>query len=182
MGLAKLQVWIASENDPCKISERDERDNRPWVVGIWHCDGEILKWCSQSYFNMTAKCGFLEITLPPGTYVVRAADGMYNRYLPGKTKFEGIWGNQWTDHAVVTLCCDSCTCITLFAPTAHNCGWGFMVALSRMVEAKVISNETGSAAVAAIKNVLKEITQGDWDKAAQSSMLRMLEEAGKNQG
>ena len=180
MGLGKLQIWIASENDPCKISERDDRDNLSWVVGIWHCDGSVLKWCSKSYFNMTAKCGFLEVTLPPGRYVVRAADSMYTRFVPGQTKFEGIWGNQWTDHAVVTVCCDSCECITLFAPTVHNCGWGFMVALSRMTELGLINSETGKNAVAAIKNVLKEITKSDWDKSAQSSMLRLLEEAGIN--
>jgi hypothetical protein len=48
MGLAKLQIWITSEGDPCAISERDEHDNTPWVVAIWHATADCLNGAGES--------------------------------------------------------------------------------------------------------------------------------------
>lgn len=159
MGCGKLQIWITSESEPCRISERDEHDHTPWVVGIWHCDGSVLRWCGKSYFNMVANCGHWEGNIPPGTYVIRAADSM--RPIPG-----GIWGNHWTDHAVVTVCCDEPTCVTLFAPSAHSCGWGFLGALNVLMQGGLIKEDVGKPAIAAVEKILKEIPRSKWDTAA----------------
>jgi hypothetical protein len=168
MGLAKLSIWITSQGDPCKISERDEHDNTPWVVAIWHCDGDLLTWCGKQYYNLVAKCGHLEVTLPPGTYVIRAADGM--ALNPNGT----ITGNHWSDHAVVTVCCEESTCATLYAPSAHSCGIGFLTVLERMVQAKRIPADIGNNAVAALKKVIDKIPMTRFEEKALPKMQELL--------
>jgi hypothetical protein len=171
MGLAKLQIWINSEGDPCKISERDEHDNSPWVVAIWHCDGDLLEWCGKKYYNMVAKCGHLEVDVPPGCYVIRAADGM------SISKDGQVVGNHWSDHAVVTACCDENTCITLFAPSAHSCGIGFLAVLDRLIIAKKIPADIGKEAVQALNKILEKIPKTKWDNAALPVMATLLKDA-----
>ena len=173
MGMARLQIWITSEGAPCKISERDEHDNLPWVVAIWHCSGELLEWCGRKYFNIVAKCGHVEIEVPPGCYIIRAADGM------GISANGQVWGNHWSDHAVVTACCDENTCVTLFAPSAHSCGIGFLAVLERLVAAKKIAPELGREAIQALKKVLEKTPQTNWDKLALPAMDALLKEAEK---
>lgn len=176
MGLSKLNVWITSQGDPCKISERDEHDNRPWVVAIWHCDGDLLTWCGTKYYNMVAKCGHLEVTLPPGTYIVRAADGM------ALNPNGQITGNHWTDHGVVTVCCGETACITLYAPSAHSCGIGFLTVLERMLKAKRLPADIGNAAVAALKKVLEKIPPTQFEAKALPRMAELLAAAEKGSG
>jgi hypothetical protein len=171
MGLGKLQIWITSEGNPCKISERDEHDNLPWVVGIWHCDGQILEWCGKKYFNLLARCGHLEVAVPPGCYVIRAADGM--ALQPGG----GVIGNHWSDHAVVTVCCDQETCVTLYAPSAHQCGHGFLRVVERLVAAKRIQPEIGERAKQALNAVLERIPKTDFDILALPAMDDLLKAA-----
>lgn len=168
MGLGKLQIWIASEKDPCKISEMDLHDNRPWKVAIWHCDGDLLVWCGKKYFNMPAKCGHLEVELPPGCYVVRAAGGM------GVSK-GGVWGNHWTDHAIVGVQCDQTTCVKLFAPSAHHCGHGFMRVIERQIGNKLIPADLGGKALDALQAVLERIPKTGFDLLTLPAMDKLLD-------
>jgi hypothetical protein len=173
MALSKLDVWITSQGDPCKISERDEHDNTPWVVAIWHCDGELLNWCGKQYYNLVANCGHLEVSLPPGTYVIRAADGM--AIQPNGQ----ISGNHWSDHAVVTVCCNENNCVTLYAPSAHSCGIGFLAALERMIVAKRIPADIGNPAVSALKKVMEKIPMTNFETKALPKMYELLVTAEK---
>ena len=174
MGTGKLQIWITSESDPCRISERDEHDNLPWVVGIWHCNGQLLNWCGRKYFGMEARCGHLEVDLPPGCYVVRAADWM------GLTH-QGVWGNHWTDHGVVTVCCDQTTCVTLFAPSAHNCGVGFLGAVRRMIAEKRLPAKIGEDVAQLVQAVVNRAPKTEFDIAALPAMAALLQQAGQEQ-
>jgi len=122
MGVARLNIWITGEGDPCGVSTKppDPGDPQQWVVAVWECSGRLLNWpCGEGeYFNLPTRCGHLEIEVPPGCYVVRAADSMWMTEA-------GVAGNHWTDHGVVTACCDETACVTLFAPSAHHCGLGW---------------------------------------------------------
>jgi hypothetical protein len=173
MGLAKLQIWITSEGDPCKISERDEHDNTPWVVAIWHCDGRLLEWCGRKYFNLVARCGHLEVEVPPGCYVIRAADGMALHPTGAVT------GNHWSDHAVVAACCDEAVCVTLFSPSAHNCGFGFLRVVERLIAAKMILPEVGQRLVADLKATLERLPKSHFDVLALPAMDDLLNAAEK---
>jgi len=176
MGLGKLQVWITSEGDPCKISERDEHDNLPWVVAIMHCDGRVLDWCGRKYFGLEAKCGHLEVEIPPGCYIVRAADGQ------SLNPQGGVTGNHWSDHGVVTVCCDQVTCVTLFAPSAHHCGHGFLRVVERLVAADRIPREIGVRAQEALTEILKRLPQSNYDNAALPMLDNLLKHAEKPKG
>jgi len=171
MGLGTLQIWITSEGAPCSISERDEHDNTPWVIAVWHCDGSLLNWCGRKFFNIPAPCGHVELKLPPGCYVVRAADGM-SISADGK-----VWGNHWSDHGVVTVCCDECTCVTLFAPTAHNCGVGFLRVVERLIERQLIPPADGKRAVEAMQAVIGKLPQSPFDAATLPAMAELLRAA-----
>ncbi len=172
MALSKLTIWITSQGKPCQISETDEHDKLPWVVGIWNCDGDLLTWCGKQYYNMEAKCGHLEVALPPGKYIVRAADNMILK--PG-----GIWGNHWTDHGVVTVCCGEAACVTLYAPTVHSCGWGFLGALDRLVKARLIPANIGNAALEAIRKVMEKIPATNFEATARPMMEALRRVKGK---
>lgn len=171
MGLAKLQIWITSEGDPCKISERDEHDNRPWVVAIWHCDGQLLNWCGRRYFNMIARCGHLEVEVPPGCYVIRAADGM------ALNPSGAVVGNHWSDHAVVTACCDHETCVTLFAPSAHGCGIGFLHVVERLLAAKMIEPDRGDRLIADLRATIDRLPKSHFDVMVRQTMDELLKAA-----
>jgi hypothetical protein len=170
MGLGTLQVWITSEGNPCVISERDEHDNRPWVIAVWHCDGALLTWCGRKYFNIPAPCGHVELKLPPGCYVVRAADGQ------AITADGKVIGNHWSDHAVVTVCCDQAACVTLFSPTAHNCGIGFLRVLEQLVARQIMPDEARRA-MEAMQVVINKLPESEFDKATLPAMAELLKSA-----
>ncbi len=78
---------------------------------------------------MKAPCGHLEVEVPPGCYYIRAVAG-YNISSDGT-----FIGNLFTDAAIVTVCCDSHVCVTLFTPSVHRCGPLYSLALGDMAEA-----------------------------------------------
>lgn len=122
MGLGKLEIFISELDDGCKI------DDRTWFVTIYDCDGRVFEWCDRRYVVIPARCGHLEIELPPGSYTLVAV------WSFGTTPGGVIFGNHFTDHGVAHICCEQTTCVTLFTPSAHRCGILFDVALRAMEE------------------------------------------------
>jgi len=174
MGMSTLQIWITSEGSPCTISERDENDNLPWQVAIMHCDGRVLTWCGRRYVGIPAPCGHVEVQVPPGCYIIRAGEGMR------VDKKGGLIGNHMSDHAVVTACCDESVCVTLFAPTIHNCVRGVVVALGGAIEANLIPAETARPALTALKALNDKLPASAFDTASQAVMDELLKGATKS--
>lgn len=143
MGSGKLNIWISELGFPCKIS------SRMWYVNIYTCDGNILEWCGRRYAVIPAKCGRLEIAVPPGCYVVNAVWG----YWIDK---EGVkHGNHFTHNAVVQVCCEEKTCVTLFTPVNHVCGIIFRLAVRDMIMQRLLPNDVAQRFNAAMDEVLK---------------------------
>jgi hypothetical protein len=168
MGLATLQIWFTSEGAPCTISERDEHDNLPWEVAVMHCDGRALKWCGRRYVGIPAPCGHVELKVPPGCYVIRGGENLR------VDTHDGVLGNHMTDHAVVTACCDESTCVTLFAPSAHNCVFGVTAALTGLVAADKLPAEVARPALEALKAVAERLPRSGFDDAAIPVMEELL--------
>lgn len=116
MGLGRLNVFVSGLDEPCKI------DDRTWFITLYDCDGEVFKWCGRRYAVIPARCGHLELELPPGIYT---AVGVWSFGVGGGH----VFGNHLTDHAIAQVCCGEHTCVTLYTPTAHRCGILFDVAL-----------------------------------------------------
>lgn len=72
-GLARINVWIAEGNCPCKISNRD------WIVQVFDCYNKVLEWCDKKYDNIIARCGHVELELPPGCYVIHALLSLHEK-------------------------------------------------------------------------------------------------------
>ncbi len=123
MALGRLNVFVSELDHGCKV------DSRTWYVTIYDCDGRVLDWCGRRYVAIPARCGHLEIELPPGCYTLLATWSF--AVGPGGI----IYGNHFTDHAVAHVCCGEETCVTLFTPSAHRCGLLFDIAL-RVMEAR----------------------------------------------
>ncbi len=176
MGMANIQVWITGEGDPCGISERppDPGDPAQWVVAVWECSGRLLQWCGRRYFAIRTTCGHVEIEVPPGCYVVRAADAMW--VGPG-----GIHGNHWTDHGVVRVDCDQTACVTLFAPSAHHCGVGFGQVVETLLERGVIDAELGRPILEGIRAIVAQVRPGPFERRAEDAMLELVAAAGHPQ-
>jgi hypothetical protein len=123
MSLATLNVWITAIGDPCHIG-----DNINWFVHIVDCEGKPLTWCGRSYRDLPAKCGHLEVEIPPGCYVVFASEDRQGQGF-------GEFGNQLTHVQIVRARCGDHVCVTLFSPSAHLCGAWFGGAVLRLFDA-----------------------------------------------
>lgn len=123
MSLGRLNVFVSELDHGCKV------DSRTWFVTIYDCDGRVFEWCGRRYVALPARCGHVEIELPPGCYTLLASWSF--AVGPGGI----IYGNHFTDHAVAHVCCGEETCVTLYTPSAHRCGILFDVAL-RVMEAR----------------------------------------------
>ncbi|MEM9664111.1 MAG: hypothetical protein AAF970_04200 [Bacteroidota bacterium] len=53
--------------------------------------------------------------------------------------------NHFTDAAIVQACCDGHTCVKLFNPSAHRCGFIYVRALQDLVRQKVIDGNLAGA-------------------------------------
>jgi len=67
MSLGRLNVFVSELDHGCKV------DSRTWFVTIYDCDGRVFEWCGRRYVAIPARCGHLEIELPPGCYTLLAA-------------------------------------------------------------------------------------------------------------
>lgn len=172
MGIAKIQVWITGEGDPCGVSQRppDPDDPATWVVAVWECNGRLLNWCGRQYFNIPAPCGHVEIEVPPGRYVVRAADAMSLGPF-------GVTGNHWTEHGVVTVNCDDTACLTLFAPSAHHCGFGFQQVLETLIEREMVDVELARPVLEGLRQIVQQLPPGPYERRAEPVELKLAEEA-----
>lgn len=146
MGMAKLNVWISGIDDPCSVS------NRTWYVTIYDCDGNVLEWCGRRYVVMRAKCGHLEVKVPPGCYYIKAVWG-FTVVIPGLV----YRVNHFTDAAIVQARCEKTTCVKLFNPSAHRCGYIYVRAIRDLVRQKGLQPEVARNAEDALHAVLEQI-------------------------
>jgi hypothetical protein len=130
MGMAKLNIFVSGVDDPCGL------DNRTWYVTIYECDGNVLEWCGKRYVVLRAECGHLEVEVPPGCYYIKAVWG-FTVVTPGLV----YRVNHFTDAAIVNACCEETTCVKLFNPSAHRCGYIYVRALRDLVAQKAIKPE-----------------------------------------
>ena len=117
MSMAKLNVWITRFGDPCHIDDKE-----PYYVYITDCAGNILVWCGKKYAGLPAKCGHLEVDIPPGCYSVFASHSPQGHGIPP-------FGNRLTHVQVVRANCGDHVCVTLFAPSMWKCGSWFAYAV-----------------------------------------------------
>ena len=147
MGMAKLNVWVSGTDDPCSISDRT------WYVTIFNCDGEVLQWCGKKYVVLPAKCGHLEVEVPPGCYYIKAVWSFWLSLGP-KIIYRV---NHFTDAAVVQACCDHHVCVTLFNPSIHRCGQIIVRAMKDLVRQKAVKEQHATQVENAIATALENI-------------------------
>ncbi|MDJ0841353.1 MAG: hypothetical protein QNK37_32885 [Acidobacteriota bacterium] len=145
MGLSTLNVYVSKMDDPCGISDRT------WYVTVYDCSGKVFQWCNRKYVLIPARCGHVQIKLPPGCYYLKAVWG-FTVIRPGSA----YRVNHFTDAGIVTLCCDSHQCIKLFNPSAHRCGYIYVRAIRDLVKQKVIKRELAKQTI----NLLEQVIEG----------------------
>jgi hypothetical protein len=143
MGMAKLNIWVSGFDDPCSI------DDRTWYVTIYNCDGTVLDWCGRRYIVLPAKCGHLQVEVPPGTYYIRAVWSFGVKPI--------FWGNHFTDPAIVQAVCEETTCVKLFNPSAHRCGYILVRAVRDLAKQKAIEPDLAERVEKAVKAALEVI-------------------------
>jgi hypothetical protein len=147
----KLCVWITRLGDACHID-----DNYHWYVHITDCHGNVLKWCGRTYSFISAKCGHVEIEVPPGCYTVFASWTPHGAVHPPYQPF----GNQLTHVQVVRANCGDRVCVTLFSPSGHYCGTWFAHMLKEygpLFEQAKIDTNLARAAQTAVKNFVDKL-------------------------
>ena len=146
MGLSKLNVFISGIDDPCTV------DGRTWYVTIYDCDGNVLEYCGKKYVVLPAPCGHLETELPPGCYRV-IANWAFWAVTPGLV----YRVNHFTDSAIVNVCCGQLTCVKLFNPSAHRCGFIYVRALRDLVAQKAIAPQLARQVEAAVDEINQQV-------------------------
>lgn len=110
--LGHLSIWISDLDKACDISPR------VWYVTIYDCHNNPLVWCGKTYAVMPAHCGHLEVDVPPGCYRISA---VWSYYKVNNL----VYGNHFTDSAIVSIKCTETVCVKLYAPILHRCGLVF---------------------------------------------------------
>ena len=131
MSLGKLNVFVMRP-DSCGV------DDRTWLVSVFRCDGHPLVWCDRKYVGLPARCGHLDVDLPPGCYSIVASwrpEFWPPRPMPPLVPPDPIPGPNpgpipplpprlpglvYSDHAAVTVSCGETACVQLFTPSARR--------------------------------------------------------------
>lgn len=145
MALAKIDIWVSEMEDPCGVD-----DEHNWYVIIYDCDGRILKWCGKRYFLMPAKCGHLEVDLPPGVYYIRAVWG-YSHTGPL------YHVNHYTDAAIVQASEREAVSVKLFNPSLHRCGYIFLSAVKVLMKHKMFPPDLVKGLEEMMNKILAEV-------------------------
>ena len=162
MSTARLNVWITRFGDACHIDDKE-----PYYVYITDCSGNILVWCGKKYAGLPAKCGHLEVDIPPGCYSVFAS------HTPGQVG--PSFGNRLTHIQIVRANGGDHVCVTLFAPTLSKCGSWFAYAVKTQLAGLRKANIDPELVNAAVKAVEALIAKLPPDPVAEN-MLRAVEE------
>ena len=172
MGLAKINIWVSGMDDPCSVSDRT------WYVTIYDCEGNVLQWCGRRYVVMPARCGHLEVEVPPGCYYIKAVWG-FKIITPGLV----YRVNHFTDAAIVQAICDEITCVKLFNPSAHRCGYIYVRALQDLIKQKGIKPVVARQAQEALHAVLEELPRPvkEFELGHEDEIEKLLEELVKEE-
>ncbi len=148
MSTANLNVWVSGFGDPCHIEDKEN-----WFVHILDCEGKVVEWCKKRYSFLPAKCGHLEIEVPPGCYAVFASHSAQGQGIPP-------FGNRLTHIQIVRVNCGDHVCVTLFSPSMWFCGTWFAHAVTTQLaglEKAKVNPEIANAAVRAVHTLLEKI-------------------------
>jgi len=144
-GAAKLCICVSAMDEPCKIDNK-----HPWYITIFNCDGTVLEYCGRRYILMPASSGCLEVAVPPGCYYIKAVWGFW-MVRPGIYRV-----NHFTDAAIVQAVCNTTSCVRLFNPSLHRCGYIYGLAVNDLLKQKAIKAEIGKQVTGAIDAVNKQ--------------------------
>ena len=173
MGMAKLNVLVSGMDDPCGLSDRT------WWVTIYDCDGNVLDWCGKRYVVMRAECGHLEVEVPPGCYYLKAV-WSFTIVTPNLV----YRVNHFTDAAIVTACCEQTTCVKLFNPSAHRCGYIYIRAIRDLLKQKALRPQTARQAEQAIDAVLAELPRPlkEFELGHEEEIVKLISEQAETGG
>lgn len=145
MGMAKLNIYVSGLDDPCKV------DQRTWFVTIFNCDGSVLEHCGRRFVVIPARCGHLEVKVPPGCYYIKAVWNF--RVITPNLVYRA---NHFTDAAIVTACCEQTVCVKLFNPSVHRCGYIYVRALRDLARQGVIDAQLPERAARVVNEVAEQ--------------------------
>jgi hypothetical protein len=143
-------------------------DQEPYFVHIVDCNGRPLRYCGKTYAFLPAKCGHLEVDVPPGCYSVFAGHTPNPGHGP-------TFGNRLTHVSVIRVNCGDHACVTLFAPALSHCGTWFAYALNTQLAGLVKANVERKLATAAVEAVNALLAKLPPDEFAQNTLGFLVE-------
>jgi hypothetical protein len=166
--MSRLNIWITDLGNPCRMAQRD------WVVAVSNCEGQVLEWCGKRYDSVPAKCGHVELELPPGCYVIRAS--AHTWWSQGH-----LYGNWATDRAVVQACCDERHCVTLYAPSVQAC-WIplFWFVLPTLIQNGTLPRELEQH-LQPLRDAVEKLPITDFEKAEGARLQELFKRLGEGQ-
>jgi hypothetical protein len=163
MGVGRLDVWIADLADPCKISNND------WRVTVTDCKNQVIQWCDNDYFAVLARCGHVELELPPGCYMVTGTLILPTFPLPQPPSPPPFpWIIYRTHVGILTLGCDERACVRLFAATYRR-GWRDILLATHLLARQDalpqdVADQVARAMDAALQNAPRTEADAEFEK------------------
>ena len=154
MSTSTVDVWIDDWADPCKIS------NQTWHVTVTDCENRVIRWCDMTYEGIEARCGHIELQLPPGCYLVFAVlriplpppppppPSPPDFPFPGFIQF-------FADPQVLTLGCGANACIRLHVRSYRRAWDDVMLTTQRLVRQGAIPQNVADQVAAAMEAALE---------------------------
>ena len=147
-GMAVLSISVSAMDEPCKIE-----NTRTWFITVFNCDGTVLNFCDRKYILMPTKCGCLDVDVPPGCYYIKAV------WVFREVRPQVYTVNHFTDAAIVQAVCGKTTCVRLFNPHVHRCGYIYGLAVNDLIKQNAIKPDVGNRVLGAVEDVNREIPE-----------------------
>jgi hypothetical protein len=161
-------LWYAAVGRKAKKEIVGKISDLTWFVNVTDCKGRVVEWCGRRYAGIPARCGHVEIELPPGCYIVSGA-----KSFAVAPPF--LYLNYITHFSMVEVGCDEKACVHLYAPTYRLC-WRFLFfATQVLAQLQGIPREKTERLTAALNDVLPHVPA----TAQDAELERLFEEVPK---
>ena len=145
MSFASLNVWIHDIEDPCRISDKT------WFVQVTDCStNRIVRWCDRVYARIPARCGHVEIRLPPGCYTVTAA-------LSVAIRPPFVYANYNTHVGFANVDCREHACVHLYSPTYRYCLKFTLLATQMLAKFQAVPQDQADELTRAINAMVENL-------------------------
>ena len=140
-------------------------------MAVTYCNGNPVEWCGHTFSFEEAKCGHVELRLPPGCYIVHGIQFFF---------LNKLFLFRFTEHAIVIVNCDELACVHLYTPSIRQTTNGAVRSVRFFAESQKLPPDKVEKFAAASDDLLKDIPETPVDAAQERLVGHLTEYLKKN--